>query len=184
MKKRSLSAQVASYNGWEYAVLERELGAHRDPSRKMLVTVRTLLRKHVFKGYRDHAIEQCRPHGSSALALISVKSLSLEVPKRYDLTSHRCIVLNKCCVICDPGCLINTLHLSLQRRACSLACWVYTSAHCCVRLRAQVIEFESTALMIGQLGVRVSLIAYPVVSIKKARRSLHGRRTCCAPRIL
>ena len=32
----------------------------------------------------------------------------------------------------------------------------------------QVIEFESTALMIGHLGVRVSLIAYPVVSIKKA----------------
>ncbi|KAK9821469.1 hypothetical protein WJX81_006655 [Elliptochloris bilobata] len=60
---------VASYNGWEYTVLERELGAHRDPSRKMLVTV---------------------------------------------------------------------------------------------------IEFESTAMMIGQLGVRVSLIAYPVVSIKKA----------------
>ena len=35
-----------------------------------------------------------------------------------------------------------------------------------------MIEFESTALMIGQLGVRVSLIAYPVVSIKKARRRL------------
>ena len=32
---------------------------------------------------------------------------------------------------------------------------------------AQVIEFESTALMIGQLGLRVNLIAYPVVSVKK-----------------
>ncbi len=32
--------QVVAYNGWEYAVLERELGAFRDPSRKMLVTVR------------------------------------------------------------------------------------------------------------------------------------------------
>lgn len=31
-----------------------------------------------------------------------------------------------------------------------------------------VIEFESTALMIGQLGLRVNLIAYPVVSVKKA----------------
>lgn len=30
-----------------------------------------------------------------------------------------------------------------------------------------VIEFESTALMIGQLGLRVNLIAYPVVSVKK-----------------
>lgn len=40
-KSKSVSlVQVASYNGWEYAVLERELGAHRDPSRKMLVTVR------------------------------------------------------------------------------------------------------------------------------------------------
>ncbi len=34
------AAQVVAYNGWEYAVLERELGAFRDPSRKMLVTVR------------------------------------------------------------------------------------------------------------------------------------------------
>jgi hypothetical protein len=56
--------------GWEYTVLERELGAHRDPLRKMLVTV---------------------------------------------------------------------------------------------------IEFESHAMMIGHLGLRVSLIAYPVVSIKKAK---------------
>ena len=30
-----------------------------------------------------------------------------------------------------------------------------------------MIEFESTALMIGQLGLRVNLIAYPVVSVKK-----------------
>mmetsp|Transcript_17160 Transcript_17160/g.47891 ORF Transcript_17160/g.47891 Transcript_17160/m.47891 type:complete len:212 (-) Transcript_17160:322-957(-) len=60
---------VAKHDGYEYTVLERELGAHRDPERKMLVTV---------------------------------------------------------------------------------------------------IEFESTALMIGQLGVRVSLIAYPVVSIRKS----------------
>lgn len=34
-------------------------------------------------------------------------------------------------------------------------------------LSLQVIEFESTALMIGQLGLRVNLIAYPVVSIRK-----------------
>lgn len=54
----------------------------------------------------------------------------------------------------------------------------FSGADCC--LRAQVIEFESTALMIGQLGVRVSLIAYPVVSIKKARRSLHVCETCRA----
>ncbi|XP_075265445.1 uncharacterized protein LOC142357807 [Convolutriloba macropyga] len=60
---------VATHDGYEYTVLERELGAHRDPERKMLVTV---------------------------------------------------------------------------------------------------IEFESTALMIGQLGMRVSLIAYPVVSIRKS----------------
>ena len=33
----------------------------------------------------------------------------------------------------------------------------------------QVIEFESTALMIGQLGLRVNLIAYPVVSVKKVK---------------
>ena len=31
---------VATYDGYEYTVLERELGAHRDPERKMLVTVR------------------------------------------------------------------------------------------------------------------------------------------------
>jgi hypothetical protein len=30
---------VVTYQGWEYTVLERELGAHRDPLRKMLVTV-------------------------------------------------------------------------------------------------------------------------------------------------
>lgn len=33
------AVQVVAYDGWEYTVLERELGAHRDPSRKMLVTV-------------------------------------------------------------------------------------------------------------------------------------------------
>lgn len=31
----------------------------------------------------------------------------------------------------------------------------------------QVIEFESNAMMVGHLGLRVSLIAYPVVSVKK-----------------
>ena len=36
-----------------------------------------------------------------------------------------------------------------------------------VSIYVQVIEFESTALMIGQLGLRVNLIAYPVVSVKK-----------------
>ena len=34
---------VVTHDGWEYTVLERELGAHRDPLRKMLVTVRSLL---------------------------------------------------------------------------------------------------------------------------------------------
>ena len=65
--------------GWEYTVLERELGAHRDPLRKMLVTV---------------------------------------------------------------------------------------------------IEFESHAMMIGHLGLRVSLIAYPVVSVKKASALSRGSRAC------
>ncbi len=37
----------------------------------------------------------------------------------------------------------------------------------CYYCYLQVIEFESTALMIGQLGLRVNLIAYPVVSVKK-----------------
>ena len=31
---------IGLLQGWEYTVLERELGAHRDPLRKMLVTVR------------------------------------------------------------------------------------------------------------------------------------------------
>ncbi len=30
---------VVTHKAWEYTVLERELGAHRDPLRKMLVTV-------------------------------------------------------------------------------------------------------------------------------------------------
>ncbi|KAK9901371.1 hypothetical protein WJX75_008900 [Coccomyxa subellipsoidea] len=60
---------VVTHKAWEYTVLERELGAHRDPLRKMLVTV---------------------------------------------------------------------------------------------------IEFESNAMMVGHLGLRVSLIAYPVVSVKKS----------------
>lgn len=34
---------VVTHEGWEYTVLERELGAHRDPLRKMLVTVRAYL---------------------------------------------------------------------------------------------------------------------------------------------
>ena len=75
-------------------------------------------------------------------------------------------------------------HKYTLHRVCSPAYWVFSNAHCRMGLRAQVIEFESTALMIGQLGVRVSLIAYPVVSIKKARRSLHGRQTCRALCIL
>jgi len=33
---------VVIHDGWEYTVLERELGAHRDPLRKMLVTVSAL----------------------------------------------------------------------------------------------------------------------------------------------
>ena len=32
---------VVTHEGWEYTVLERELGAHVDPLRKMLVTVST-----------------------------------------------------------------------------------------------------------------------------------------------
>lgn len=43
-----------------------------------------------------------------------------------------------------------------------------------IEVCVQVIEFESTALMIGHLGVRVSLIAYPIVSIKKVRNK-NGR---------
>ena len=31
---------VVTHQGWEYTVLQRELGAHVDPLRKMLVTVR------------------------------------------------------------------------------------------------------------------------------------------------
>lgn len=51
----------------------------------------------------------------------------------------------------------------------------------------QVIEFESNAMMVGHLGLRVSLIAYPVVSVKKVRLlsvlallvSLHGMCRAC-----
>mmetsp|Transcript_31045 Transcript_31045/g.55594 ORF Transcript_31045/g.55594 Transcript_31045/m.55594 type:complete len:272 (-) Transcript_31045:259-1074(-) len=35
------------------------------------------------------------------------------------------------------------------------------------KMLVTVIEFESTALMIGRLGVTISLIAYPVISVKK-----------------
>ena len=35
------------------------------------------------------------------------------------------------------------------------------------KMLVTVIEFESHAMMIGHLGLRVSLIAYPVVSVKK-----------------
>lgn len=38
-------------------------------------------------------------------------------------------------------------------------------------LLVSVIEFESTALMLGQVGVRVSLISYPVVSVRKVSGS-------------
>lgn len=41
----------------------------------------------------------------------------------------------------------------------------------------QVIEFESTALMIGQLGLRVNLIAYPVISVKKVCSTNHPLHT-------
>ena len=62
-------AQVASYNGWEYAVLERELGAHRDPSRKMLVTVR-MLTIIFLQIERSRSMVQSIPHESSAAAQI------------------------------------------------------------------------------------------------------------------
>ena len=39
-----------------------------------------------------------------------------------------------------------------------------------------MIEFESTALMIGQLGLRVNLIAYPVVSVKKVSLAIQPVR--------
>ena len=37
-----------------------------------------------------------------------------------------------------------------------------------------VVEFESTALMAGTLGVRLALVAYPVVSIRKVREGGQG----------
>lgn len=40
---------VVTHDGWEYTVLERELGAHRDPLRKMLVTVSPLLPSGAFR---------------------------------------------------------------------------------------------------------------------------------------
>ena len=43
----------------------------------------------------------------------------------------------------------------------------------------QLIEFESTALMVGHLGVRVSLILYPLVSVKKVRAALSVRTHAC-----
>lgn len=48
----------------------------------------------------------------------------------------------------------------------------------------QVIEFESNAMMIGHLGLRVSLIAYPVVSVKKVINSVTALQlysSCLAP---
>lgn len=36
------------------------------------------------------------------------------------------------------------------------------------RMLVTVIEFESTALMVGHLGLRMSLIAYPLVSLKSS----------------
>lgn len=43
----------------------------------------------------------------------------------------------------------------------------------------QVIEFESTAMVIGALGIRVQLVAYPVVSIRKVRHMCRmGVRVC------
>ncbi len=40
VRRHADSPAVVTAQGWEYTVLERELGAHRDPLRKMLVTVR------------------------------------------------------------------------------------------------------------------------------------------------
>ena len=77
---------------------------------------------------------------------------------------------------CAPGLQAGVLGLAQQRHA-HLAVSAaadpppHQPGHTLKPIVAQVIEFESTALMIGQLGVRVSLIAYPVVSIKKARQS-------------
>jgi hypothetical protein len=33
--------------------------------------------------------------------------------------------------------------------------------------RVQVIEFESVAVVLGNLGIRISLVAYPVVCVQK-----------------
>ena len=35
-------------------------------------------------------------------------------------------------------------------------------------LMVAVIEFESEPLLLGHLGVRVSMVSYPIVSVKKA----------------
>lgn len=40
----------------------------------------------------------------------------------------------------------------------------------------QVVEFESTALMAGSLGVRLSMVAYPIVSVRKVREGERGGR--------
>ncbi|MEW5301225.1 MAG: hypothetical protein WDW36_004097 [Sanguina aurantia] len=35
-------------------------------------------------------------------------------------------------------------------------------------IKVMIIEFESTAMLLGNLGVRVSLVAYPIVSISRS----------------
>lgn len=52
----------------------------------------------------------------------------------------------------------------------NLAIW------CCLWM--QVIEFESVAVVLGNIGIRVSLIAYPVVCVRKVRQQ--GLRICAA----
>lgn len=37
------------------------------------------------------------------------------------------------------------------------------------KLIVTVIEFESVAVVLGNLGIRVSLVAYPIVCVKKVR---------------
>ncbi len=44
------------------------------------------------------------------------------------------------------------------------------------RLFVTVIEFESVAIVLGNLGVRISLVAYPVISIDKVREIGGGLR--------
>ena len=74
------------------------------------------------------------------------------------------------------ACVVVTLAIDCLQKCtgfCAL-CWRQVPASSLIMVCCgmwQVIEFESNAMMIGLLGLRVSLIAYPVVSVKKASPS-------------